>query len=273
MVGRLEDALGLKLFDRTRSGLSLTEHGVTLQRAVASGFGQVSLAIEEMKRNQASGEIVTLSISSGFASQWLLPRLGRFHELFPATKLGLQVMAGRLYGPLDGADIGIRLRGPGSMNDKLHFCPEAILPICSPGYLEKRGPLEAPSRAGGHDFIHLEPTTFTWADFFKLTGIPNPGSENNVTYSDYGLPVQGAILGQGILLGWLLGVAPPLNSGKLVPACSQYVETGCHYVLEYRDSNPSARVRQVADWLIVEMQGELLRTQPILDSLQMVRRP
>lgn len=272
MVARLENALGMKLFERTRSGLALTEHGATLQRAVASGLGQISLAIEEMKRDQTQGEVVTMSISSGFASQWLLPRLARFHELFPATRLALQIVASRLHGPLDGAEVGIRLHGGGSANGKLPFCPEAILPICSPGYLEQHGSLEAPSPGASHDFIHLEPTTLTWADFFRLARVPKPRSGNDVSYTDYGLSVQGAMLGQGMLLGWLLGVAAPLNAGKVVPACGRYIDTGHTFVLEFRTSSPSQRVRQVADWLVTEMEDELLKAQPTLASLQKVRR-
>lgn len=69
----------------------------------------VSDTITELKSRKEESETVTLSISSGFASQWLLPRLERFQHAFPSVNLRLQVMASRLYGPLDGADLGIRL--------------------------------------------------------------------------------------------------------------------------------------------------------------------
>src|ERR1700712_2005585 len=85
MVARLEDALGFKLFERTKTGLVLTDEGAKLKVAVASGFGEVIDTIDELKSRQEQGETVTLSISSGFASQWLLPRHERFYEAFPAV--------------------------------------------------------------------------------------------------------------------------------------------------------------------------------------------
>ncbi|HYS63241.1 MAG TPA: LysR substrate-binding domain-containing protein [Paraburkholderia sp.] len=271
MVARLEDALGFRLFARTKTGLALTEEGAKLRVSVASGFGQVSDTIEELKGRQEQGETVTLSISSGFASQWLLPRHERFHDAFPSVNLRLQVMASRLYGPLDGADLGIRLHKPGSERDALCFCPELIIAVCSPGYFEEQGPLDAPRQAGGHTLIHLEPTTHTWADYFELTRVTNRVSAKHVSYSDPGLALQGAMLGHGALLGWLLAVAAPLNTGAVVAASNRVVETGCNYVLECRTREPSRSVRQVAQWLIDEMRAELAKVAPILASLERIR--
>ncbi|WP_027802179.1 LysR substrate-binding domain-containing protein [Paraburkholderia dilworthii] len=271
MVARLEDALGFKLFARTKTGLALTDEGAKLHVAVASGFGLVSDTINELKSQQEESETVTLSISSGFAAQWLLPRHQRFQSAFPSVNLRLQVMASRLYGPLDGADLGIRLHKPGSADDALCFCPELILAVCSPDYLTQYGPLDAPRHAGGHTLIHLEPTTHTWADYFDVTGIVNRASAKHVSYSDPGLALQAAMLGHGVMLGWLLAVAAPLNSGTVVPASQRIVETGCNYVLECRTREPSRVTREVAQWLIDEMRAELRRAEPVLASVEKVQ--
>lgn len=271
MVARLEDALGFKLFARTKLGLTLTDDGATLQRAVASGFGQIGNTIDELKRSHAQGEIVTLSLASGFGSLWLLPRYADFRKAFPSVTLRLQVMAGRLYGPLQDADIGIRLHGPGSENDPYCLCPEIIVPVCSPGYLAEFGPLDAPKHAQGHTFIHLDVTTHSWADFHRATGVRDASTGKAVHHSDPGLAVQCAMLGQGIVLGWLLAIAAPLNSGKVIPAGDRYIDTGCHYVLEYRAANPSENTRRVAQWLVDEMKSELRDSQCVLESLQRVR--
>jgi DNA-binding transcriptional LysR family regulator len=272
MVTRLEDALGFKLFARTKTGLVLTDEGAKLQVAVASGFGEVSDKIEELKSHQEQGETVTLSISSGFASQWLLPRHERFHEAFPAVNLRLQVMTSRLYGPLDGADLGIRLHKPGSEHEAFCFCPEVIIAVCSPGYLGQYGPLDAPRQAGGHTLIHLEPTTHAWPDYFELAQLANRASSKHVSYSDPGLALQAAMLGHGVLLGWLLAIAAPLNMGTVVPASKRVVETGYNYVLECRTHEPSASVRHVAQWLIDEMRAELKKVDYVLASVERVRR-
>ena len=272
MVARLEDALGFKLFVRTKLGLTLTDRGATLQRAVASGFGQIGNTIEELKRDHAQGEIVTLSLASGFAALWLLPRYPEFSKLFPSVNLRLQVMAGRLYGPLEDADIGIRLHGPGSEDDPSCLCPEIIVPICSPNYLAEFGSLSAPKSVEGHTYIHLDVTTHSWADFHRMTELSDKGIGKAVHHTDPGLAVQCAMLGQGVVLGWLLAIAAPLNEGKVIPVWDRYVETGCHYVLEYRSSNPTENTRAVAQWLIDEMKKELDDAQRILASMTAVRK-
>jgi DNA-binding transcriptional LysR family regulator len=272
MVARLEDALGFKLFVRTKLGLTLTDRGATLQRAVASGFGQIGTTIEELKRDHSQGEIVTLSLASGFAALWLLPRYAEFRKAFPSVSLRLQVMAGRLYGPLEDADIGIRLHGPGSENDASCLCPEIIIPICSPNYLVEFGPLDAPKSAQGHTYIHLDVTTHSWADFHRMTGLSDEGIGKALHHTDPGLAVQSAMLGQGVVLGWLLAIAAPLNEGKVVPAWDRYVDTGCHYVLEYRSSAPSENTRRVARWLIDEMKKEVDNARHLLDRLTASRR-
>lgn len=270
MVARLEDALGFRLFERTKLGLTLTERGATLQRAVASGFGQIGDTIDELKRDHAQGEIVTLSLASGFAALWLLPRYAAFRKTFPSINLRLQVMAGRLYGPLEDADLGIRLHGPGSDDDPFLLCPEIIVPICSPNYLNEFGPLDAPKRAEGHAYIYLDVTTHSWADFHRATGLSDKGIGEAVHHTDPGLAVQCAMLGQGVVLGWLLAVAAPLNEGKVIPAWNRYIETGCNYVLEHRSSNPSESTRAVARWLTDEMKQEVDDARRILALLKAV---
>lgn len=272
MVARLEDALGFKLFERTKLGLTLTDRGATLQRAVASGFGQIGHTIEELRRDHSQGEIVTLSLASGFAALWLLPRYAEFRKTFPSVNLRLQVMTGRLYGPLEDADIGIRLHGPGSENDSNCLCPEIIIPICSPSYLREFGSLDAPMRGEGHTYVHLDVTTHSWSDFHRVTGLSDAGIGKALHHTDPGLAVQCAMLGQGVVLGWLLAIAAPLNEGKVIPAWDRYVETGCHYVLEYRASDPSERTRQVGRWLIDEMKTEIDNARDSLDRLTAVRR-
>jgi len=272
MVARLEDALGFRLFERTKLGLALTERGATLQRAVASGFGQIGTTIDELKRDHAQGETVTLSLASGFAALWLLPRYAAFQKAFPSVNLRLQVMAGRLYGPLEDADLGIRLHGAGSDKHPHCLCPEIIVPVCSPGYRAEFGPLDKPSHVDGHTLVHLDPTTHSWADFYRVTGLEDAGAGKAVHHTDPGLAVQCAMLGQGVVLGWLLAIAAPLNEGKVVPAWDRYVATGCHYVLERRSAEASESVRCVAEWLVAEMKGELREVASVFEGMLAVGR-
>jgi LysR family transcriptional regulator, glycine cleavage system transcriptional activator len=271
MITRLEESLGFKLFLRGKSGLVLTDQGTFLLRAVSSGFGQITAAVEELKREQAGMEVVTLSLYSGFASLWLLPRFSDLLRDIPNVNLRLQVIAGRRYGPLEGADLGIRIRDRDSDKNLRCLCPEFIIPVCSPGYRAEHGPLNARSKSEAPTLLHVEPTTYTWTDFFEGIELPYPSSGRAVHHTDPSLAIQGAMLGQGVALGWLLAIASALNAGKVVPACDYYVSTGNDFVIEHRAGSSSKRARLVEDWLIAAMEDELAVARPILDVLTAVQ--
>ena len=71
----------------------------------------------------------------------------------------------------------------------------------------------------------------------------NHASAKQASYFDADLALQGAMLGHGVLLGWLLAIAAPLNTGAVVPASDRLVETGCNYVLECRTREQPGLVR------------------------------
>ena len=70
MLAHLESFLGQPLFMRTRRGLTLTDAGLTLQRAVDGAFASLSQATDELKAPDRD-RTVWLTANSGFAQQWL----------------------------------------------------------------------------------------------------------------------------------------------------------------------------------------------------------
>ncbi|MDR5798097.1 LysR family transcriptional regulator [Caballeronia sp. LZ008] len=271
MVARLEDSIGIKLFERGKSGNTLTDQGIVLLRSVGSGFDQIAGTLDQLSREHAQGKTVTVSVVNGFASQWLLPRYSDFRKQFPSVSLRLEIAATTGVGPLEAADLGLRKHGRGAETSPRYFCPEVIIPICSGRYFDEFGSLSEMNLRRGHSLIHLDPTTFTWADFFRITGLPEPTSIQPVHCSDAGISVQSAMLDQGIVLGWLQAVAAPLNQKKVIPASRYCIATDRHYILEYRSAAPPTHVREVGEWLIGGMREELEATRSLLEGLTIVR--
>ena len=100
MLGRLERHLGTRLFERTAVGVDLTEDGQLLHRSIAEGFRGVEAALDEIRRRKTGCETVTLSLSSGFATHWLMPRIGALQELCPSIDLRFQLVRPSLTGRL-----------------------------------------------------------------------------------------------------------------------------------------------------------------------------
>ena len=81
-VKALEDALGLKLFNRERQRLIITEAGRDYLAVLRDAFVRIALGTARVVQRQSSG-VLTVSTSPDFAANWLVNRLGRFAEAHP----------------------------------------------------------------------------------------------------------------------------------------------------------------------------------------------
>ena len=85
-VKALEAELGLKLFNRERQRLVITEAGREYLNVVRDAFDRIALGTERLLQRQSSG-VLTVSTSPDFAAKWLVHRLGRFAEAHPDIDL------------------------------------------------------------------------------------------------------------------------------------------------------------------------------------------
>jgi len=82
----LEAMLGRKLFARSGRTVTLTEVGQSLFPLLRSSFDQMASAFAEIGQN-GDTEAVTVSTTRAFAERWLIPRLERFHTVFPGITI------------------------------------------------------------------------------------------------------------------------------------------------------------------------------------------
>lgn len=256
-IAALEKHLGLQIFVRHGPRLSLTRHGERLGRTATRAFADIEAAIEEATSAAQRSDVVTLSISSGMATHWLMPRYDRFMEKFPHVSLQFQLMPGRVQGPLNGCDLGLRI-ADAEESDRLEgrFAPERIVVVCSPGYLREFGTLEKPVKP--HTLADLSGHPVDWTDFLSDSdGARRDLPYRRLAFSDYSVVIHTALRGQGLALGWTSVVSGLLLDGQLVRASETIVETGRSYHLVMaarRDFRPV--VVAVRDWLIGEMTRE-----------------
>lgn len=253
MLSRLEEHLGVQLFERVRGGARLTESGSILFRRVQEGFSTIESAISEIEARATGIETVTLSVSTAFTTHWLIPRMRRFSERFPTVDMRYQLMSGRIGGPLVDVDLGMRFLEAGSLKatDSM-VVPEIVLPLCNPQYLadvvQGKGKKHLPT------LISMDNQDRGWAADFETPG----RADNALVFSDYAVVVQAALLGQGIALGWLNVVSNSLCKGELVPASNGVRVLSRRCCLVVPGNRPvSPVVEQVRDWIIEEMRADL----------------
>src|SRR3954467_4218060 len=83
----LEEQLGVKLFNRERQRLAITEAGREYLAVVRDALDRIALGTERLVQRQGSGAL-TISTSPDFAAKWLVHRLGNFAEAHPEIDLG-----------------------------------------------------------------------------------------------------------------------------------------------------------------------------------------
>jgi LysR family glycine cleavage system transcriptional activator len=106
-VRALEDHLGTALVQRDGRGLALTEAGQRLALALNEGFGAIQSGVAAARASRADGP-VRVTLTGGFAAQWLMPRLRQFWQIHPDIALSLHPDPRRLDLRREGMDVAIR---------------------------------------------------------------------------------------------------------------------------------------------------------------------
>src|ERR1700745_104376 len=85
-VKGLEEELGIKLFNRERQRLVITEAGREYLTVIRDALGRIAVGTERLVARHSAGAL-PISTSPDFAAKWLVYRLGRFAEAHPDIAL------------------------------------------------------------------------------------------------------------------------------------------------------------------------------------------
>src|SRR4051812_9923296 len=134
-VKGLEEELGLKLFNRERQRLAITQAGRDFRSVIRDALDLIADGTARLLQQQNSGAL-TVSTSPNFATKWLVHRLGRFAAEFPEIDLRVSASLQHVDFVREDVDLAIR-HGIGDWDD-LHvtrLCAEERFPVCSPSLL------------------------------------------------------------------------------------------------------------------------------------------
>lgn len=262
MLARMEDHLGVRLFERVRGGIELTENGRILYRKISEGFDGIESAIREIEARATGVESVTLSVSTAFTTHWLMPRMARLHQAFPNVDLRFQLISGRIGGPVADVDLAMRFRTPDEIDRHcVLVMPEVLVPVCNRGYHEHPLP-------EGDTVIMMDDEERGWHERFAAFAAHRRHAANMLSFNDYAIVVQAALLGQGVALGWLNVVSHWLAQKALVPAEDELLTTHrrcCLVVPEHRPMRPI--VGEVREWIIAETRADVRKVDKAYPAL------
>ncbi len=222
-IARLEDRLGIRLFERNARSTVLTHAGQSL-------FSEVSpllVGISEAASNAVAGDHLVrgrlrVNCDAWFCSLMLAPRLRPFLDEYP--NLTLELVVRDTIGELvsEGFDVAIRfgdVEATGLVTKKL--LETRILTCAAPSYLARRGRPRHPDDLAfdQHEcLLFRDPSTgrpFAW-EFHRAGEARTVRVSGRLVLNDVATSLSACVAGIGVAQPMALGIDDLLADGRLV---------------------------------------------------------
>jgi len=222
----LEQLTGQQLFRRRPRPISLTPAGSQLFPVLRDGFDSFTTTVAALS-DEAENAPLRISTTTGFASRWLLPRLGDWNEQHP--DLSLELIATEQVVDLRGGEIDMAIRyakKPPSNLDAVALFEDHFLPVCSPRLLENWPAKDWVEVISKLPLLHFrwkqqdDPDAPGWTSWQAMARLIDQRAETidpgrGSTLSEEHMAIEAAIAGQGIALASSVLVERELKMGLL----------------------------------------------------------
>jgi LysR family glycine cleavage system transcriptional activator len=256
-IRKMEEALGVVLFERDGRGVRLSPEGEAL-------MGHTERAFEELRHgldmvSTRAPHLLRLHSAPSFATQWLSPRLARFLAENPKIEVRLSANTDYTRFETDEFDADITYGVP--RQEGLVVLPlgeETVTPLCAPHIAET---IASPEDLLQYQLIQSDNKQVRWPSWFALNGTNLPSSLRGSRFDRSFLAIAAAADGLGIALESTLLAERELVSGRLVAPLAgrtkdiRYVG---HYLVFPKPSRQSGPIQVFAQWLAHELGIELV---------------
>ncbi|MGI9437547.1 MAG: transcriptional regulator GcvA [Geminicoccaceae bacterium] len=253
-IKSLEQSLGVALFRRLNRTLTLTDEGQALLPYVRNAFDQFQAGVQQLEQLCCSGAL-TVSTTPSFAGHWLISRLGRLRMKHPEIELRLSANERLSDFVREGIDCGIR-HGlgdwPGLRADRLFQA--TITPVCSPGLLRGRKPLQEPADLACHTILHAIDGADEWQVWLRAAGVDGINLDHGVRFDTGELALKAAANGLGVAMGRLPLIDDDLAEGLLVEPFDLELDEQCaYYFVAPEATADQPKIIAFREWLLEEV--------------------
>jgi len=247
-IRRLEEQLGVPLFQRRGNGMEPLPAAVRIASSVSAAVTLLERSVEEVGPRNGFEPLV-MSVEQGFARRWILPRLVRLREETGERDLDLR-LENRLQDFVGESIDAAILYGdgvwPGLEASSLFMV--RIFPVCSATFLQAHPLVELTDLYNVPLLRHTHPL-WSWPHWFHALGFPPP-SNRGMMFDDSSLMLDAAAEGAGVALARDVLVEEDLRSGRLIRPLAAEVESPWGYYFVWRADGPKqARTLSLRDWL------------------------
>ena len=256
-IRKMEETLGVVLFERIGRGVSLSSEGQTLMGYTERGFDELQRGLEAV--SSRAPRLLRLHSGPSFAAQWLAPRLARFFVQCPDVEVRLS--AGVEYARFDTGEFDADIMYGLPRQEGLVVLPlkeETVTPLCAPHIAET---IESPTDLLRHPLIQSDNKQVRWPAWFALNGIAVPSTSRGLRFDRSFLAIAVAADGLGIALESTLLAEREISRGRLVAPLSgrsQDIRYVGHHLVYPPPFERRVQLRLFAQWLARELDIELI---------------
>ena len=251
-IRQLEDLLGVRLFERVRQHVVLTDAGKVYLESVGQILESLSIATTELMSSGNGQEVFNLAVLPTFATRWLLPRLPEFIQAHPSVVFHF---SNRLEPfdlnkePFDAALHYGSNFWDGAVTH--HLLDEEMVPVSSPQFRQENR-LTHPEQLLGAILLHQSTRPNAWSEWFRTMGIESRTTFRGPRFEQFGMIAQAAISGLGVALVPEFFVEKELASGELVRLFDQLLHSKDAYYLAVPETKAALPLIQAFTTWIVE---------------------
>jgi LysR family glycine cleavage system transcriptional activator len=245
-VKLLEAWLGCPLFTRLPHGLRLTERGQAALPPLIAAFDALGDAVRGLTSAARPGQLAIAALPA-IATLWLAPRLAAIRAAFPDIMVSITAMEAPPNLHREPYDLALfRIADADPVQGATRLQPDRITPVCSPAIApDVREAAESWLRR--QTLLHDSVWQTDWPDWLRVAGLDDIAPGDGPRFSLYGLAVQAAQQGAGVLIGHQALVAPALARGELIAPFARYAETGFSLAVML-PKQPTPQAARLADW-------------------------
>ncbi len=251
-IRELESHLGIRLFERIRQRVVLTEAGKLYLSHVKKPLDDLAGASRKVAAFPGSTTL-NLAVLPTLATRWLMPRLPGFQKENPRIMIHLMTPQSAAEFSLDPFDVAVfhcAPNWPGTI--AYHLMDMDLVAVCSPK-LNANGAISTPADVMKFPLLHLMARPNRWAEWMAEAGVTFDGPLSGHSYQNSTMVAQAAVAGLGVALMPRRLFAEELDDNRLEIVGSRFPETKISYYLVLRETRASSNIVQdFARWLMME---------------------
>lgn len=254
-IRKLEDQLGVRLFQRQGRTIEMTTEGQTLMRHVGEAFDSLRRGMEVVSTR--APRLLRLHVAPSFATQWLAPRLQHFLAANPDVEVRIAASTNYARFSEDTFDADIVYAAastarvmPGLV--RISLGEETVMPLCAPALAER---IRRPSDLLRETLIHSDNKMLRWPDWFAANQL-SPPTPHGLRFDRSFLAISMAADGLGVALESTRLAEREIISGRLVAplkGCSTDLHYLAHFLVYPRTSQANPLITRFSAWLQREL--------------------